>query len=445
VTQTVRRQKTIAREAVVRGVGYLTGADINVRFRPAESNAGVTFIRADLPGRPRIPAHISRVVPRQRRTALQQGEAVVELVEHVMAALSGLRIDNCEIEIDAPEIPGCDGSSLAFVEALGEAGVVEQDKPRETLAIDRPVTVRDGKATLSAHPGEGDQLVLTYSLDYGPGTSIGAQSRFVEISPDSFRHELATSRTFLLESEAKALREAGIGRRTSEADLLVFGPNGPINNELRFPDEPVRHKILDMVGDLALLGKDLAGHVVAHRSGHQLNAELVREIVRQIDSPRGPAGPMTAPVLDISAIMNLLPHRHPFLLVDRVVELEGTERVAAIKNVTYNEPFFVGHWPCRPIMPGVLVLEALAQTAGILMSRWVNCRTHLAYMAAIDDVKMRRPVVPGDQLRLEVEALRTRSRTAEFRALAKVDGQIVVEATFRFVTTKQATADVTAD
>jgi UDP-3-O-[3-hydroxymyristoyl] N-acetylglucosamine deacetylase / 3-hydroxyacyl-[acyl-carrier-protein] dehydratase len=283
---TARCQRTIARDAEVRGVGFLTGADVHLRFRPASSDAGIKFIRADLPGRPQVPAHISHVVPRQRRTTIQNGDAVVEMVEHVMAALAGLRIDNCLIEIDAAETPGCDGSSQAFVEALGEAGVVEQDRPRETLAIDRPVTVREGEATLSAEPGAGDRLVLTYNLDYGPDAPIGRQSRLVDDFPESFREELAPSRTFLLESEAKALREAGIGSRTTASDLLVFGPDGPIDNALRFPDEPVRHKILDMVGDLALIGKDLTGHVVAHRSGHQLNAALVRELLRLIEGNR---------------------------------------------------------------------------------------------------------------------------------------------------------------
>ena len=258
-------------------------------FRPAEADAGVRFVRVDLPGRPAVRAHINNVVPRQRRTAIQQGEAVVEMVEHVMAALAGLRIDNAIVEIDAGETPGCDGSSRAFVEALASAGGVEQDRPRETLAIDRPVTVREGNASLAAHPGDPDRLVLTYNLDYGADTPIGSQSRFVEVCPETFRQELADSRTFLLQAEADALRQAGIGVRTTESDLLIFGPDGPINNELRYPDEPVRHKILDMVGDLALLGKDLVGHVVAHRSGHQLNAELVRELIRAVDGEATPA------------------------------------------------------------------------------------------------------------------------------------------------------------
>ncbi len=233
------------------------------------------------------------------------------------------------------------------------AGVVEQDRPRETLVIDRPVTVREGSSVLTAHPGDPDKLVLTYSLDYGRSTSIGSQSYFVEVSPESFRSELASSRTFLLESEAQAMRQAGIGRRTTEADLLIFGPDGPIGNELRYRDECARHKVLDMVGDLALLARDLAGHVVAHRSGHALNASLVRKLLQAVEeSPRTAAGRAGAPAMDIARIMAFLPHRFPFLLVDRVLEVEPGRRIKAIKNVSCNEPFFQGHWPGRPIMPG---------------------------------------------------------------------------------------------
>jgi UDP-3-O-[3-hydroxymyristoyl] N-acetylglucosamine deacetylase/3-hydroxyacyl-[acyl-carrier-protein] dehydratase len=430
-TMARRQQRTIARDAAVRGVGFLSGVDVDLRFRPAEADAGVVFIRADLPGRPSVPAHVRHVVPRQRRTTLQRGEAVVEMVEHVMAALAGLQVDNCTVEIDAPETPGCDGSSRAFAEALAGAGVVEQRRPRETLAIERPVTVREGRATLTAHPGEADRLVLSYNLDYGRDTPIGSQSLFVELSPETFRDELAPSRTFLLEAEAHALRQAGIGARTTEADLLVFGPDGPIDNTLRYPDECVRHKILDMVGDLALAGRDLAGHVVAHRSGHQLNAELVRKLLEAVEAG-ATAGPESS-MADIGAIMAILPHRYPFLLVDRVLELEPGKSVVALKNVSCNEPFFQGHWPGLLIMPGVLIVEALAQAAGIMIADWVNPRENVALIAAIDGVKIRKPVVPGDQLRLEVVGLRTKGRMADVRGVARVGEQVAAEARLRFV------------
>lgn len=422
-----RLQRTIARETEVRGVGFIQGSDVAMRFRPAEADTGVVFVRADLPGQPSVPAHIRHVIPRQRRTTLQQGDATVEMVEHVLAALAGLRIDNCRIEIDAPETPGCDGSSQAFVEALGEAGIVELDRERETFVIDRPISVRDGQATLTAHPGDG--LVLSYHLDYGPRTPIGAQSLFLDVSPETFRKELAPSRTFLLENEAKALRQAGIGARTTESDLLIFGPEGVIGNELRYPDECVRHKILDMVGDLALLSKDLSGHVVAHRSGHQLNAELVRKLIEAAERDRVPCG---GP-LDIVSIMKILPHRYPFLLIDRVLEHEPCRRVLALKNVSCNEPFFQGHWPGRPIMPGVLIVEAIAQAAGILIADVVDPAERSALIISIDDVKLRRPVVPGDQLRIDINCLRLKNTSAHVQGMASVDDQVAAEAKIRFV------------
>ncbi len=439
-----RPQRTIARETEVRGVGFLTGADVQVRFRPAVADSGVVFVRADLPERPAVPAHIRHVVPRQRRTTVQKGEAVVEMVEHVLAALAGERIDNCIVELDAAETPGCDGSSLAFSEALREAGAVEQEKQRQALVIDRPVTVREGESSLTAFPGADQHgLVVTYNLDYGRDNAIGRQSLFLEIEPQSFHEELAPSRTFLLEAEAHMLRQAGIGRRTTARDLLVFGPEGPIENHLRYPDECVRHKMLDVVGDLALLGRDIAGHVVAHRSGHQLNAELVRKLHEAVeraeqegdnDQPVLVKRPIsTVPVMDINSIMSILPHRYPFLLIDRVVELDPGKHVAAIKNVSINEPFFQGHWPDRPIMPGVLILEALAQAGGMLVANWFDTQFSRAVIAGMDDVKLRRPVVPGDQMRLEVSTQRNRSRLVDVRARALVDGEVAAEAEIRFI------------
>ena len=432
-----RLQRTIARETELRGVGFIYGSDVTMRFRPAAADQGVVFVRTDLPERPGVRAHIRHVIPRQRRTTIQHGAASVEMIEHVMAALAGLRIDNCTIEIDAPETPGCDGSSRAFVEALGEAGAVELDRERETLVIDRPVAVREGAAVLAAHPGSGEGLVLGYHLDYGRASPIGAQSFFVDVSPETFRDELATSRTFLLEAEAKALRAAGIGARATHADLLIFGADGVIDNVLRYPDECVRHKILDMVGDLALLDKDLSGHVVAHRSGHQLNAELVRKLIEAVEreglvhTGTGTAAGETA--MDIGVIRKILPHRFPFLLVDRVLEHEPARRVLALKNVTYNEPFFQGHWPDRPIMPGVLIVEALAQAGGIMIADIIDSRLRAALIVAIDNVKIRRPVVPGDQLHLEVTGLRLKSSLVDIHGVARVGDQIAAEAKIRFM------------
>ncbi len=431
-----RPQRTIARGVRVRGISFLGGQDVELHFRPAETHSGVTFVRADLPDRPAVPARVEHVIPRQRRTTIQRGPAIVEMVEHVMAALAGLRLDNCRVEIDGPETPGCDGSSRDFTDALVEAGVVEQDATRDVLVIDRPVTVREGGAILTAHPGDPDRLVLSYNLDYGARTPIGRQSLFVDVTPESFRSELSASRTFLLEAEAKMLREAGIGSRTTEGDLLIFGPDGVIGNELRYRDECVRHKILDLLGDLSLMGVDLAGHVVAHRSGHTLNAELARKLLRTFgrgsEGPPSPVPAEDASTLEIEAILRVLPHRYPFLLVDRVTALEPGRRVVALKNVTYNEPFFQGHWPGRPIMPGVLIVEAMAQAAGVLIARGAASGCE-ALLASIDGVKLRRPVVPGDQLVIEVDGVRSGGRATQVKAVARVAGRVVAEGKLRFV------------
>jgi UDP-3-O-[3-hydroxymyristoyl] N-acetylglucosamine deacetylase/3-hydroxyacyl-[acyl-carrier-protein] dehydratase len=442
-----RNQNTLAGPAEVRGIGFVTEADVTVRFLPAEPDTGVVFRRVDLPGRPQVAASVRNVVPRQRRTALQAGEASVEMVEHVLAALAGLRVDNCTVEIDAGETPGCDGSSRAFVEALRSAGLARQSRPRPALRIDRPVTVSEGHASLAALPAHDDRFVVSYHLDYAP--PIGRQSQSLDVEPDSFEREIAACRTFLLEPEAEAMRAAGMGKRLGPTDLLVFGADGPIDNTLRFPDECVRHKMLDLVGDLALAGCDLVGHVVAHRSGHLLNAALVRSLLESASAEEART-PSTAPpvtpeepptLLDVGQIMRILPHRHPFLLVDRVVHVEPGRRIVALKNVTINEPFFEGHWPERPVMPGVLIVEALAQTAGILIARSaLDARPTQAVIASIDDVKMRRPVVPGDRLELLVEGRRLGPRVADVQAEARVAGTTAVEAKIRFVITDRERA-----
>lgn len=445
--KSTRRQRTIARPAEVRGVGFFHGADVTIRFHPAGPDAGIVFERADLPGRPRIPAHLDSVVPSQRRTTIRSGDAAVEMIEHVMAALAGLQVDNAVVEIDAGECPGCDGSSRAFVEAIDEAGTVEQDRPRLALVVDEPMSIREGDAVLAIHPpAAAGGLTLSYHLDYGRGAPIPRQSYCLGLSADSFRRELAASRTFLLEAEADALRAAGIGVRTTEADVLLFGRDGVIGNELRFPDECARHKVLDMVGDLALVGADLHGFVVAYRSGHQTNAALGRRLLEAASArakakakANANAGDDGTPLplredgtIDIAGIMRLLPHRFPFLLVDRVIELIPRRRVVGIKNVSINEPFFAGHWPGMPIMPGVLVVEALAQTAGVLIASSIPREGKLALIAAIDAIKLRRPITPGDQVVMEVVGDRIKNQSAVVTGTARVGGDVAAEARIRF-------------
>ena len=292
-----RQQRTLARSVAVGGVGFVTGAPVRLRFRPADAGTGLVFVRTDLPGQPETPAEAGRVTDTVRRTTLGQPDTGVTLVEHVLAALAGLRIDNCRIELDAAEPPGLDGSAAGFVAALTDAGVDLQSARRPIYAADEPVLVSHNGATVGLHPpdGRGDtRLTASYVLDYGPQADIPRQSATTAVCPDTFARELATCRTFLLESEVAALRKQGIGRHLTPADVLVFGKHGPIQNGVRFANEPARHKVLDLIGDLALCGFDLAGHLVAYRSGHALNVALAGELTTRATGVPA-ADPVTVP------------------------------------------------------------------------------------------------------------------------------------------------------
>ena len=271
---------------MVEGFGYWSGRDVCVEFRPADAETGIVFVRRDLQGSPRIAATIANRLETPLRTTLRSGDAGVEMVEHVLASLGGLQIDNCEVRVDQPEMPGCDGSSLPFVEALTAAGIIEQDLPRPRKVIRQILRLGDGQSWIEARPCRSAETILQYELDYGEQSPIGHQLLELSLSPEGFRENLAASRTFLLEHEAAALQARGLGRRATCKDLLVFGPEGPIDNELRFADECVRHKLLDMVGDMALAGCDLVGRFEAHRSGHRLNAELVQALSAENQSCR---------------------------------------------------------------------------------------------------------------------------------------------------------------
>jgi UDP-3-O-[3-hydroxymyristoyl] N-acetylglucosamine deacetylase len=278
---TYRYQRTIEKPVQVQGTGYVTGATVRLRFVPAPPSTGIVFVRTDLGPKALLPATVDRVTGTHRRTTLGSPPLYVTIVEHVLAALAGLRIDNCFVELNAPEPPGLDGSALAFVEALHEAGSVLQTARRAVWNVDNKIAVQQDGATLTVHPDNGDHLRISYLLDYGLHSPIARQSHTDIVTPESFSNEIAPCRTFLLEAEAHELRRHGIGVNTTVKDLLVFGPHGPLDNDLRFANEPARHKVLDLVGDLALFGCDLRGRIVAYRSGHPLNVELVKKLVAQ--------------------------------------------------------------------------------------------------------------------------------------------------------------------
>ena len=285
-----RHQRTLARPAEVRGVGFITGARTRLRFHPAPPNTGLVFVRTDLPGRPATPARADRVTGTARRTTLGPPESGVTLVEHVLATLAGLRIDNCVIELDAPEPPGLDGSAFGFVEAVAAAGAVLQSHRRGVWAVAEPVVVSHGGATIGLYPPDeetGPALRASYILDYGPQAVIPRQAYTVSVTPETFARDVSACRTFLLEREAHELRRHGVGTHLTASELLVFGPAGLIDNRLRFADEPARHKVLDLVGDLALFGADVVGRIVAYRSGHAMNVALAQQLAARMAAAHG--------------------------------------------------------------------------------------------------------------------------------------------------------------
>lgn len=428
-------QKTIKKPVMLEGRGLFTGEPCRMRFLPASPDSGICFICSgpDNEEIGHVYADISNVTKRARRTSLTDGPASVETTEHVLSAVWGLGIDNLLIEISGCETPSLDGSAKPFVDALMDAGLEEQPSEKKVFIVREPISVSNGDATLAVLPGTSEYLDIVYDLDYGDGQAIGRQVKAFRLGSEDYAREIAPSRTFLLKTEAEMFRAQGMGKHLSERDLVVVDENGkPIGNELRFEDEPVRHKICDLIGDLALLGYHLRGRVVGYKSGHELNQELVRKLIETIENQDVESG-VSEPIMDIRKIMRLLPHRYPFLMVDRLIEISGDRKAVGIKNVTINEPFFQGHYPGQPIMPGVMILEALAQLSGILLSRRLEHTGKVAMLLSMDRVKMRRPVRPGDQLILEAEAVHVRSRTGHCRCEAKVDGEVAAEAEIKFM------------
>ncbi|MDJ0523228.1 MAG: UDP-3-O-acyl-N-acetylglucosamine deacetylase [Planctomycetota bacterium] len=435
-----RKQRTIRREKELRGIGLHEGVEATLKVRPAAADTGVTFVRTDLPSRPRVPADAAHLAERSRRTALVGAEdAEVHTVEHFLACCTALGIDNLEVELSGPECPGMDGSARPFLDLLQSAEPVELDAERKVVAPKEPVSVRAGSATLVAFPSQGG-LSVSYTLDYG-SSYPGTQHLSLHVDPETFGEELAGARTFCLEAEAEQLRQAGLGKGATYENTLVIGADGVIENELRWPDEFARHKAMDLLGDLFMLGADLEAHVVAHRSGHAANLQLVGELRKGAEAPargrRGKAddGP-PEPALNHAQIRRILPHRYPFLLVDRVTEIDGFQRAVGIKNVSVNEPFFEGHYPDQPIMPGVLIIEAMAQLAGLLLLRKLELTGKVPVLLSIDRVKFRRAVVPGDQIRMEAFTLRLSAGRGRVRCRSTVDGQLVSEARLNFAMTE---------
>ncbi len=428
-------QHTIAKPVSLSGRGLFGGEPVNVRFEPAEADHGIVFRRTDLSGLT-IPARVDHVVRQQRRTSLRNGTAVIDTVEHCLSALAAMQIDNVVVELDAAELPAGDGSARPFLDVLSQAGTKQMGQvAQHRFKITEPVIVQEGDATLAAMPCDDDALHIVYELEYPSETGIGRQLLVYDSAHDSYAEQLASARTFVLEAEAKALQQAGMGEHLTEKDVLVVGPTGPLGgNSFRFRDELARHKVVDLIGDLYLIGAPIVGRIVAHRSGHPLNHALVRELVRRDQSAARRKRLAESPqMIDVRALMRILPHRYPMLLVDRVIELEEERRIVGVKNVTINEPFFQGHYPTSPVMPGVLIVEAMAQLSGVLIGQRLEHTGKLAFLMSLDRVKIRRPVIPGDQLTIEAEAVRVRSRIAQMVCKAFVGDEVAAEAEVKFM------------
>lgn len=452
------QQRTIQKSVSVTGVGLHTGNSSTLIFMPARPNTGIWFQRVDLDGQPKIKADISNVVDISRGTTIGNNELRVHTVEHVLAALAGLMVDNVTIQVDANEPPVMDGSSMPFVEALKSARFEEQDSPRDYFVLEKTLAYSDEKHGIDIVAFPSDELRLTFMIDYQHPV-LGKNYTSMYSLQDEFEKEFASARTFCFLSEVEMLVKQGLikGGNLSNALVIIdreldkselnhlkqlfgfneeieLGTEGYLNKtSLRFPNEPVRHKTLDLIGDLALLGMPLKAHIIAARSGHAANVELVKLIRKEYEKQRissrfsGAKGSADS-FLDAQALLKILPHRYPFILVDRIIDLVPRERVVGIKNVTLNEPFFAGHFPGHPIMPGVLILEAMAQVGGILLLNTTDDpENKLVYFTGLDKVKFRKPVRPGDQIRFELEMINYRRTICRMVGKAYVEGDLVTE------------------
>jgi UDP-3-O-[3-hydroxymyristoyl] N-acetylglucosamine deacetylase/3-hydroxyacyl-[acyl-carrier-protein] dehydratase len=350
-----------------------------------------------------------------------------------LAAISALGIDNLIVEVNGPEMPAPDCSSAEYYKVLKRLGLVEQQVKRAEFVITELISVAAGDACIYALPYAGDGLNITYDLDYGGHTGIGRQIFSCKVTPEGFEKNLAPARTFLLEAEARQFQARGMGTHLGPRDILVISSDGPIKNSFRFPNECVRHKVVDLIGDLVLVGRPVKGRVVAYKSGHSLNLQLARKLYEAANRSERIKKFGTDAILDIRKIQKILPHRYPFLLVDKVVEVEGDTRIKGKKNVSFNEQFFQGHFPGTPIMPGVLIVEAMAQVCGLLFAQKLEHTGKLAVLLGMDGVKLRKAVVPGDQLILIAETARMKKRTAQCKCKAMVGDVVVAEAKTRFM------------
>ncbi len=433
------KQRTLLREASIKGKALHTGEEVHLTLKPAGENTGIVFRRLDIYGKPEIRPSVELVTDLVRSTTVSSGHTKIHTVEHVLSALSGMGVDNAIVEMDASEPPILDGSAKHFVNLVQEAEPVDQAADREVFVLDQPVSVTEGNRSLIALPYDGFKVTCTSADDRG----IHTQHLSIDIDPESYVAQIAPARTFTVYEDIEQLLKMGkIQGGSLDSAIVIKGDKILSKEPLRFKDEFVRHKILDIVGDLTLLGLPLKAHIIAVRPGHALNAQLtraLRELYEQKKAGKKPAKPLRMTqisqekVLDIRQILDLLPHRYPFVMIDRVTEVKSDDELVAIKNVTINEPFFQGHFPGRPVMPGVLQIEAMAQAAGILMLRRVSAENKVAFFMSADKVKFRQAVVPGDQLEVNVKLTKSRGhKIGVAEGVCRVGGKVVSSAELMF-------------
>ena len=423
-------QQTLARPSSLAGVSLHTGENVTLTLRPAAPDSGLKFKRIDLPDEPLIDAKIEHLKTVERATTIGEGGVKVHTVEHVLSALVGLGVDNAVVEMNANEPPIGDGSARPYIELIHQCGLATQDVPRGFFEVREPLHVETRTGSiLTIVPDEGFRISCT---QVGPGGRF-TQYRSLEITPETYEKEIAPARTFTFYEDIEPLMEKGLIKGGSLENAVVVRGDSVLSKEpMRFPDEFVRHKILDIVGDLALLGRRIKGHVIAVKPGHPSNAELTRAMAKEYAKMAAliPSGRLTSGegALDINEVMRLLPHRYPFLMIDRVIRSEGETKMTAVKQVSINEPFFQGHFPGHPVMPGVLQVEAMAQAASLLVLRQPEHTGKMGYFMSADSVKFRKPVMPGDTLFIHVEITKARRGTLRAIGHCTVNDVIVSEA-----------------
>ena len=438
------KQRTILREVSISGKSLHTGEEVNLTLKPAAVNHGIVFQRMDLFGKPELKPLVEFVTDLVRSTTIADGHAKVNTVEHVLSALSGCGVDNVLVEMDASEPPILDGSAKHFVNLIQQAEPVEQDAEREYFVLDEPISVTRGASSIIALPHDGFRVTCTSTDDRG----IHTQHLSLDIDPESYVAQVAPARTFTIYEDIEELLKLGkIKGGSLDSAIVIKGDKILSKEPLRFKEEFVRHKILDIVGDIVLVGMPIKAHFIAVRPGHALNAELSKVLRQKMlekikgatkaAAPKQAATVMDAPetVMDIRRVMDLLPHRYPFIMIDRVIEVVSEDELVALKNVTINEPYFQGHYPGRPVMPGVLQVEAMAQAAGVLLLRKLPVEENkIAFFMSVDKVKFRRAVEPGDSVEIRVKLVKIRgNKIVTATGVCTVGGKVVSSAELMFM------------